>query len=312
MESRYTVELEKVVTEQQLERIYWPEGCDVVISRKEVNRPGLALTGFFGAFEPGRLQILGISEHQYLSSLAEETRRERFDAFFATDPVALIFSSSLEVFPEAVEFAQKYNVPVLRTPRRTSEFEAALIASLNVHLAERMTRHGVLVEVYGEGVLILGDSGIGKSETAIELVKRGHRLIADDAVEIKKVSAITLVGSAPEIIRHYVELRGIGIVDVRRIFGMGAVKLTEKIDMIIKFEPWEQGKMYDRLGLDSEYTEIMGIEVPTLTIPVKPGRDLAVILEIAAMNNRQKKMGYDTAVEFNKRLMGQMGQEEDR
>ncbi len=307
MESKYSVALEKVVEEQQLEKIYWPNGCDTQITRKEVNRPGLALTGFFGAFEPGRIQILGISEHQYLSSLDEETRGARFDAFFATDPVALIFSSSLEVFPEVVEKAEKHRVPILRTPRRTSEFEAALIASLNVHLAERMTRHGVLVEVYGEGVLILGDSGIGKSETAIELVKRGHRLIADDAVEIKKVSAITLVGEAPEIIRHYVELRGIGIVDVRRIFGMGAVKLTEKIDMIIKFEPWEQGKMYDRLGLDSEYTEIMGIQVPTLTIPVKPGRNLAVILEIAAMNNRQKKMGYDTAVEFNKRLMGQMG-----
>lgn len=311
METNYSVSLEKLIDEFQLEKIYIPEGKEILVKRNEVNRPGLALSGFFGAFEPGRIQILGTSEHQYLSSLDNDTRYQHLDAFLANKPVALIFSSSLELFPEICSLAKKYEVPVLRTARRTSEFMASLIASLHVHLAPRLTRHGVLVEVYGEGILILGDSGIGKSETAIELVKRGHRLIADDAVEIKKVSAKTLVGEAPEIIRHYVELRGIGIVDVRRIFGMGAVKLTEKIDMIIKFEPWEQGKMYDRLGLDTEYTEIMGIKVTTLTIPVKPGRNLAVILEIAAMNNRQKKMGYDTAVEFNKRLMGQMSLSDD-
>ena len=178
---------------------------------------------------------------------------------------------------------------------------------MNVSLAERITQHGVLVEVYGEGVLILGDSGIGKSETAIELVKRGHRLIADDAVEIKKVSAISLVGSAPPLIKHYIELRGIGIVDVRRIFGMGSVKESEKIDMIINFENWVQGKMYDRFGLDSEFTEILGIKIPSITVPVKPGRNLAVIIEIAAMNHRQKKMGYNTAEEFEKRLKEQAG-----
>ena len=182
-----------------------------------------------------------------------------------------------------------------------------MIAYLNVQLAPRLTRHGVLVEVYGEGVLILGDSGVGKSETAIELVKRGHRLIADDAVEIKRTSAKALVGSAPEIIRHYVELRGIGIVDVRRLFGMGAVKQAEKIDLVVTLEPWIQGKMYDRLGMESETVDILGIKVPSLTIPVRPGRNLAVVLEIAAMNNRQKKMGYNTAEEFNKRLMSQYG-----
>ena len=184
---------------------------------------------------------------------------------------------------------------------------AAIISSLNTHLAPRITRHGVLVEVYGEGLLLLGDSGVGKSETAIELVKRGHRLIADDAVEIKKVSAKTLVGSAPEIIRHYVELRGIGIVDVRRLFGMGAVKETEKIDLVINLELWVEGKMYDRLGLDEEKIDILGNQIPSITIPVKPGRNLAIILEIAAMNNRQKKMGYNTAEEFNKRLLEQIG-----
>ena len=227
--------------------------------------------------------------------------------FLESKPVAVVITSELDVFPEFSELGEYFEVPILRTSENTSPFMAALIAFLNVQLAPRITRHGVLVEVYGEGILILGDSGVGKSETAIELVKRGHRLIADDAVEIKRVSAKTLVGSAPEIIRHYVELRGIGIVDVRRIFGMGAVKLTEKIDMIIQLEPWVQGKMYDRFGLESEYTDILGIKIPTTTIPVKPGRNLAIILEIAAMNNRQKKMGFNTAEEFNKKLMGQMG-----
>jgi HPr kinase/phosphorylase len=205
---------------------------------------------------------------------------------------------------------REVDVPLFRTSEKTSPLMASLIASLNVHLAPRITRHGVLVEVYGEGVLILGDSGVGKSETAIELVKRGHRLIADDAVEIKRVSSKALVGSAPDIIRHYAELRGIGIVDVCRLFGMGAVKDTEKIDMVINLEPWEQGKPYDRLGMDEETVEILGLKLPAMTIPVSPGRNLAIILEIAAMNNRQKRMGYNTAEEFNKRLMGQMGIEE--
>ncbi|MDY3784442.1 MAG: HPr(Ser) kinase/phosphatase, partial [Eubacteriales bacterium] len=203
--------------------------------------------------------------------------------------------------------AKRANVPVFRTELKTSPVMAALIAYLNVELAPRITRHGVLVEVYGEGLLLLGDSGVGKSETAIELVKRGHRLIADDAVEIKKVSAITLVGSAPEIIRHYVELRGIGIIDVRRLFGMGAVKDTQGIDLVINLESWIQGKMYDRLGLDEQTIRILDIDLPSITIPVKPGRNLAIIIEIAAMNNRLKKTGYNTADEFNKKLMAQMG-----
>ena len=195
----------------------------------------------------------------------------------------------------------------MRTKERTSDFMAALIAYLNVELGPMITRHGVFVEVYGEGILLLGDSGVGKSETAIELIKRGHRLIADDAVEIKRVSATTLVGRAPELIRHYVELRGIGIVDVRRLFGMGSVKETEKIDLVINLEPWQDGKMYDRLGLDEETTDILGIKVPSIVLPVCPGRNLSVVIEVAAMNNRQKRMGYNTAVEFNKKLMESMG-----
>ena len=306
MESKmtYSVSLGSVIDEFQLEEINKPEGSrDRAVRRSEVNRPGLALTGFFGYFEPGRIQIIGLSENDYISKLDDAKMKEIFDKFFSMDPVAVVFSTSLPVNGIIIDSADRYGVPILRTSSKTSEFMAALIASLSVSLAPRITRHGVLVEVYGEGILILGDSGVGKSETAIELVKRGHRLIADDAVEIKKVSAKSLVGSAPELIRHYVELRGIGIVDVKRIFGMGAVKDTEKIDMIINLEQWVQGKMYDRFGLESEYTDIMGIKIPTTVIPVRPGRNLAVILEIAAMNNRQKKMGYDTAKEFNERLM---------
>ena len=221
----------------------------------------------------------------------------------------MIITTSIDVSADTVAIAEKYQVPILRTAERTSDFMAALIAYLNVQLGPRITRHGVLVEVYGEGILLLGDSGVGKSETAIELIKRGHRLIADDAVEIKKVSATTLVGQAPDLIRHYVELRGIGIVDVRRLFGMGAIKETEKIDLVINLEPWRQGKMYDRLGLEEETTNILGIDVPTILIPVSPGRNLSVVIEVAAMNNRQKRMGYNTAAEFNKRLMESMAQD---
>ena len=279
---------------------------DIEITRSDVNRPGLALTGFFDRFEPKRMQIVGNAERCYLESLDKETRKARISAFLDTAPVAVITTSDEPPHEEFIASAQEHGIPLLRGRQATTQLIAAMTSSLNVKLAPRITRHGVLVEVYGEGILILGDSGVGKSETAIELVKRGHRLIADDAVEIKKVSEKTLVGSAPELIRHYVELRGIGIVDVRRIFGMGAVKLTEKIDLVINLELWQQGKFYDRFGADTEYTEIMGIKIPVITIPVKPGRNLAIILEIAAMNHRQKKMGYNTAIEFNKKLMGQL------
>ncbi len=311
MEDLYAIPLREVIDHFHLEEIYLPEDADTrqVVSR-EVNRPGLPLSGFFTHFDDKRIEIIGNAEHQYLASMEEDVREERIHAFLEHKPVAVIFSTGNEVFEDFVVLGEALGVPILRTQEKSSSFMAALISYLCVKLAPRITRHGVLVEVYGEGILILGDSGVGKSETAIELVKRGHRLIADDAVDIRKVSATTLVGSSPELIRHYVELRGIGIVDVRRIFGMGAVKETEKIDLIINLEPWVQGKMYDRLGLDQETTDIMGIQIPTTTIPVKPGRNLAIILEIAAMNNRQKKMGYNTAEEFNKRLMSQMGVEE--
>lgn len=306
MEELYTINLKDIIKEFQLDILYYPPDVEILVSNPDINRPGLPLTGFFGHYEPTRIQVIGKSEDDYMLTLTPDVYKSRLDDLLSRKPPAIIYTSGLEPDDILIDCAKEYLIPVLKTAVNTSEFTAMLVASLHVHLAPRITRHGVFVEVYGEGLLILGDSGIGKSETAIELVKRGHRLIADDAVEIKKVSAKTLIGTAPEIIRHYVELRGIGIVDVRRLFGMGAVKDTEKVDLIINLEPWVQGKMYDRLGLETEYTEIMGIKVATTAIPVKPGRNLAIILEIAAMNNRQKKMGYNTAVEFNKKLMGMM------
>ena len=300
---QYQVKLKDIANEFSLEVITVPENYDdIYVRRADVSRPGLPLAGFFDDFESGRIQMIGNMEHSYLDSLGSAGRYESIDKFMAHDVVAVVVTRGLEIFPELKELAEKHSTPLFRTAETTSDFMASLIASLNVSLAERITRHGVLVEVYGEGILILGDSGIGKSETAIELVKRGHRLIADDAVEIKRVSNKTLVGTAPELIRHYIELRGIGIVDVRRIFGMGSVKETEKIDLVINFEAWEQGKMYERLGLDTEYAEILGLKIPSITIPVKPGRNLAVVIEIAAMNNRQKKMGYNAAAELKRKL----------
>ncbi len=308
MSTEYTISLSKIEQEFNLERITVPENYDEIkVETPEVTRPGLALTGFYEIFEKSRISLIGNAEHRYLLRLEDDDRRKKITDYIQKHPTAVIFTSDLDVFDELVEAAKEEGVPVLRSKEKTSPLMAAMISSLNTHLAPRITRHGVLVEVYGEGLLLLGDSGVGKSETAIELVKRGHRLIADDAVEIKRVSAKTLVGSAPEIIRHYVELRGIGIVDVRRLFGMGAVKETEKIDLVINLELWVEGKMYDRLGLDEEKIDILGNKIPAITIPVKPGRNLAIILEIAAMNKRQKKMGYNTAEEFNKRLLEQIG-----
>jgi len=308
MEELYTVPFSKVIDEFNLETIYFPDLPENVnISCARVNRPGLQLVGFYDHYEQARIQIIGKVENLFLTQLEPEERHRRLEDFFRSMPAGVIVTSSIEIDPATVDIAEKYGVPLLRTSERTSEFMAALISKLSVYLAPCITRHGVLVEVYGEGVLILGDSGIGKSETAIELVKRGHRLVADDAVELRRVSDRTITGSAPEIIRHYVELRGIGIIDVKHIFGMGAVKDVEKIDLVINLEEWVEGKMYDRMGMENEYTEIMGLKIVSNTIPVHPGRNLAVIIEIAAINNRQKRMGYNAAQEFNNRLMQNIG-----
>ena len=308
MKKTYRIALSAIAEEFHFEVVVRPENYEgIMIETPEVNRPGLALAGFYGVFDADRIQLIGKAETQYLQSIEPSTKRVMLQKFVDAHPVAILYTTGLPVDDALIARARREQVPVLRTPIKTSPGMSSLIASLNNHLAPRITRHGGLVEVYGEGLLLLGDSGVGKSETAIELVKRGHRLIADDAVEIKRVSEKTLVGSAPEMIRHYVELRGIGIVDVRRLFGMGAIKETERIDLVIQLENWVEGKMYERFGMEEESINILGINIPSVTVPVRPGRNLSIILEIAAMNNRQKRMGYNTALEFNKKMMKHMG-----
>ncbi len=302
MKQAYHVSLKKIIEDCNLEILFAPRDTEeILVHTMDINRPGMAFGGFFEFFDPDRLQFIGKGEQSYLYSLSQEVRVKRLRDFVSYAPVAIIVARNLDI-PELKDLCEEYEVPLLRSTQGTSELMAAIIAFLNVQLAPRITRHGVFVEVYGEGVLLTGDSGVGKSETAVELLKRGHRLIADDAVEIRRVSAKTLVGSAPENIRHFIELRGIGIVNVRRIFGMGAVKLTEKIDMVIEMEPWDSSKAYDRMGLENDYIDILGNNVPRVTIPVKPGRNLAIVIEIAAMNNRQKKMGYNAAQELLHKL----------
>ncbi|NLD87522.1 MAG: HPr(Ser) kinase/phosphatase [Clostridiales bacterium] len=298
-----SVTLNEVIREFELEVLYAPDNLDhIQVSSDDINRPGLQLAGFFEWFDENRLQILGMSETSFLSQFSPEKRKDIFDKFFSYNLPATIISRDIAPFPECLEMAEKHNIPLLRSKEWTSTLMSDMLSTLKVWLAPQITRHGVLVEVYGEGLLILGDSGIGKSETAIELIKRGHRLIADDAVEIRKVSNRTLVGSAPAVIRHFIELRGIGVIDVRRIFGMGAVKATERIDLVINLELWQEGKNYDRLGADNLTTSILDLDIPQLTIPVKPGRNLAVILEVAAMNNRDRKMGFNSANDLMARL----------
>ncbi len=303
MADKFKVSLKKIIDELSLEVIYTPEETEkIFVDENEVNRPGFQLMGFYEYFNPERIQIVGKMEFAYLSTLDDKTRYDRIKMLMSYKIPALIIARELPCFPEMEELAKEFEVPLLRSKESTSAFMASLIAFLNLNLAPRITRHGVLIEIYGEGVFITGESGVGKSETAIELVKRGHRLVADDAVEIKKVSNISLVGSSPDNIRHFLELRGIGIINARRLFGMGAIKMTEKIDLVVEMEQWDPEKIYDRMGVDTEFVSILGVKVPSLTIPVKPGRNLAVILEVAAMNNRQKKMGYNAAQELLDRL----------
>ena len=305
MENRYSVKLGKLIEEFELEVLRGEENYqDVLIQREDVNRPGLQLVGFFDYFDAKRMQLLGRVESTYLEQISAEERRKCFDAFLAHDIPALVITRGMEPFPELMEMAEKYDRTILRTQETTTAFMGALIAALRNYLAPRITRHGVLVEVYGEGVLLLGESGVGKSETAIELVKRGHRLVADDAVEIKRVGVKRLVGSAPELIRHYIELRGIGVVDVhvQQLFGMSAVREDQDIDLVVNLEQWNDETMYDRLGLEQLYTVILDVKVPALTVPVKPGRNLAIIVEVAAMNNRHKKMGYNAAQAFTQQI----------
>ena len=303
MRTNFTVSLAKIISEFSLETLNMPANPEKIqISTTEVNRPGLHMAGYFEFLDEKRIQIIGKSEESFLLRFTPEKAEKRLREFFSHKPVAVVICRNMQVDEVYAKTAAEYGVPLLRTAETTSDFTSALIAFLNLNLAPRVTRHGVLVEVYGEGILLLGESGVGKSETAIELIKRGHRLIADDAVEIRRVSNKSLVGTAPDNIRHFIELRGIGIINASRIFGAGAVKITEKIDLIINLEIWDVNKVYDRMGLDNQTTEILGLDIPSLTIPVKPGRNLAVIIEVAAMNSRQKKLGYNAAQDLLKRL----------
>ena len=298
MNTDRSVKVKDIVEKFQMEVLY--PGADFeteTLTITDVNRPGLQFVGFFDYFDPRRLQIIGKAETMFLKSFSSAERRKCFEDLFKYEIPALVISRKLDVFPECMEMAQKYGRTLLRTEHTSVEFTSMTIDFLNHELAPMITRHGVLMDVYGEGVLILGDSGIGKSETAIELIKRGHRLVADDAVEIRRIGD-TLTGTAPELIRHYLEVRGIGVVDIQKLFGMSGVNSATQIDLVIQFERWQDEKFYDRLGLDEAHTQIMGVPIPLLTIPVSAGRNLAGIVELAVMNNRQKKYGINSAREF--------------
>jgi len=298
-----SVLLSTLVNDFHLDVIFASTDYDRIrLTVEDVSRPGLQIAGYFDHFEPMRLQVLGNAEASYIAKLNDEEKAITFDRLFSYKFPALLVARGIKLDETCLEKAQKHNVTVLSTKEATSTIVSAIIAYLKAALAPQISRHGVLVEVYGEGILLMGDSGIGKSETAVELLKRGHRLIADDAVEIRKISDTSVVGSAPDLIRNYVELRGIGIVNVADLFGMGAVKAENEINLVVKIVPWEQNQTYDRVGLEEQFEEILGVRIPVNTIPVSPGRNLAVILEVAAMNNRQRKMGYNPALEFTENI----------
>ena len=302
-ESQYSVKLGEIIREFELEVLCAaPDYENVPLRTVDVNRPGLPLAGFFEHFDTKRLLLMGLTEHTFVAGMSSARRRESFDHLLSYPVPGLIITRGLEPFPECLEMAEKHGRTILRTEAHTSAFMSALIGSLYNRLAPCITRSGVMMEIYGEGVLFQGESGVGKSEVAIELIKRGHRIIADDAVEIRQTNHGALEATAPELIRHYMELRGIGVIDVRRLFGMGAIKDKQQSDLVIKLEPWDVHAVYDRLGLDSVQTEILGIKVPAITIPVKPGRNLASIVEVAAMNNRTRKMGHNAALELTQRM----------
>ena len=299
----YSVLLSTLVKDFKLEIAYASTDFDSIrLTVEDVARPGLQLAGYFDHFEPMRLQVMGNVELSYLEKRMPRERAMIYDRLFSYKFPALLISRNRIPDTECLAMAKKHNVTILRTPEATSTVVSAIITYLTEALAPRITRHGVLVEVYGEGILLIGDSGIGKSEAAVELLKRGHRLIADDAVEIKKIGTSTLIGTAPELIRNYIELRGIGIIDVAKLFGVGAVKDQIEINLVVNIVHWNTQEVYDRLGLEDHYEELLGVKVPLYTIPITPGRNLAMILEVAAMNNRQKKMGINAALEFTEKI----------
>lgn len=310
MKGKYNVALSKIIRSEQLVPVYLPKAPEeILIDSMEVNRPGLILARYDNNFLRERIELLGNSEFRFLKELDPESRAESIERLMRERPAAIVFSIDFtdEMAKEFFPFAEKYEVPMLKSEQETSFIMSSLVSYLNVELAERETVHGVLVEVSGEGVLIMGESGVGKSETVVELIRRGNRLVADDAVEVRRVSQKTLVGSAPENIRHFMELRGIGIIDARRIFGMGSVKMTERVDLVIKLEPWDDTKAYERMGILDETMDILGLPIPMYTIPVNPGRNLAIIIEVAAINYRLKQMGHNSA----KELLEGLGMTED-
>ncbi len=313
MVGKHSIALTALAEEFQLEVIYAStDYARIHLTVEDVARPGLQLAGYFDHFEPARLQVLGNVEMGYLTTLSQQELRSVFGRLFSYKIPALLIARGREADEACISMAQKHNITILRTQEPTSAIVSAIITYLKDALAPRITRHGVLMEVYGEGILLTGESGMGKSEAAVELLKRGHRLIADDAVEIRKISGSTLMGKAPAVIRNYVELRGIGIINVAKLFGMGAVKAENQIDLVVNIVPWSNAQVYDRIGMEQQFMEMLGVNIPMNTIPITPGRNLAVILEVAAMNNRQRKMGYNPAMEFteqiNRRYDENMGQ----
>ncbi len=303
MVETYSVPLSTLVKEFDLEVAYASTDFEAIrITVEDVARPGLQLAGYFDHYEPMRIQVMGNVEMSYVDKMHSRDRAAIFDRLFSYKFPALLISRNLPPQPECLEMAKKHNITILRSPEATSTIVSTIITYLKNALAPRITRHGVLVEVYGEGILLIGESGIGKSEAAVELLKRGHRLIADDAVEIRKISNDSLVGTAPDLIRNYIELRGIGIINVAKLFGMGAVRTENEINLVVNIVPWNTQEAYDRLGLEEQFMELLGVKVPMNTIPITPGRNLAMILEVAAMNNRQKKLGYNAAIEFTEQI----------
>ena len=303
MEKKYHVNLSRIVSEHDLGIAYAAPNFDTAqIFSADLNRPGIQLLGHLEHFDTSRIQVLGKGETALLAQMDHQARLDAFEILMGNQVPAIIFAHDQTVFPECLEMAEKHSVSVLTTDVDTSEFYAQLIGTLRHHLAPRVTIHGVLVEVHGEGMLIIGDSGIGKSETALELIKRGHRFIADDAVEILRTSRSSLEGHAPQVIQYFMELRGVGVINVEKVFGVGSVKPACPIDLVVTMELWDETRQYDRLGLDTCTTEYLGVSLPMVTIPVRPGRNLAVILELAAMTNRQKKFGYSAAEELTTRI----------
>ena len=298
-----SIKLKKLIDKMKLDNLTVEvDISNIRITQTDLNRPALQLTGFFEHFDAARLQVIGFVEYTYLESLDKERKKEIYDKLLSYDVPAVVFSRDLKPDEMLFEAAVAHNIPILSTKQSTSAFMAEAIRWLNVQLAPCISVHGVLVDVYGEGVLITGESGIGKSEAALELVKRGHRLVTDDVVEIRKVSEETLIGSAPDITKHFIELRGIGIIDIKALYGASSVKDTQSIDLVIRLEDWDKDKEYDRLGLEENYTEYLGNKVVCHNIPIRPGRNLAIICESAAVNHRQKKMGYNAAQELYSRV----------